>query len=83
MNRIGIFELPIQPGNELVPARVQIALQRQSVDAGGRVVITPEATCLEEIECQINALQDDLDQLRERARRVFGTDRGSSADALF
>jgi uncharacterized small protein (DUF1192 family) len=83
MNRIDIFELHIQPGNELVPARVQIALQRHSVDAIGRVVITPEATSLEEIEDQINALQDDLDQLRERARRVFGTDRRPSADALF
>jgi hypothetical protein len=83
MNRIGIFELHIQPGSELVPAWVQIALQRPTIDAAGRVLITPEVTSLEEIEGQINVLQDDLDQLRERARRVFGTDRGSSADALF
>jgi hypothetical protein len=83
MNRIGIFELHIQPGNELVPARVQVALQRPTIDAAGRVLVTPEVTSLEEIEGQINVLQDDLDQLRERARRVFGTDRGSSADALF
>jgi hypothetical protein len=83
MNRIGIFELHIQPGNELVPARVQVALQRHTADAAGRVLVTPEATSLEEIEGQINALQDDLDQLRERARRVFSTDQGPSADALF
>jgi hypothetical protein len=83
MNRIGIFELHIQPGNELVPARVQVALQRPTIDAAGRVLVTPEVTSLEEIEGQINVLQDDLDQLRERARRVFSPDRGPSADALF
>jgi hypothetical protein len=83
MNRIGIFELHIQPGSELVPARVQVALQRPTIDAAGRVLVTPEVTSLEEIEGQINVLQDDLDQLRERARRVFGTDRGPSAGALF
>jgi hypothetical protein len=73
MNRIGIFELHIQPSSELIPARVQIALQHSTTDAAGRVLITPEVTSLEEIEGQINVLQDDLDQLRERARRVFGT----------
>jgi hypothetical protein len=83
MNRIGIFELHIQPGNELVPARVQIALQRPTIDAAGRVLVTPEVTSLDEIEGQINVLQDNLDQLRERARRVFGTDQGPSAGALF
>jgi hypothetical protein len=83
MNRIGIFELHIQPGDAVSAARVAVGVQRYMSDAFGRVVITSEAISLEEIEGQINALQDDLDQLRERARRVFSTDRGPSAGALF
>jgi hypothetical protein len=33
--------------------------------------ITPECATFEEIEGQINSLQDELDELRERAHRVF------------
>jgi hypothetical protein len=43
MNRIGIFELHIQPGNELVPARVQIALQRHTARGGRRATA---GTCM-------------------------------------
>jgi hypothetical protein len=37
----------------------------------GRLFITPECTSFEEIEGRINSLQDELDELRESARRVF------------
>ncbi len=37
----------------------------------GRLFVTPECSSLEEIEGQINSLQDELDELRERAWRVF------------
>ena len=37
----------------------------------GRLFITPECTSFEEIEGQINSLQDELDELRDRARRAF------------
>jgi hypothetical protein len=33
--------------------------------------ITPECTSFGDIEGQINSLQDELDELRERARRAF------------
>jgi hypothetical protein len=33
--------------------------------------MTPECASFEEIEGQINSLQDELDDLRERARRAF------------
>ena len=71
MNRISAFELHIHPGDALAPARVSIAVQHHIVDPAGRVLITPECSSLDEIEGQINALQDELDELRERARRVF------------
>jgi hypothetical protein len=38
--------------------------------ATGRLFITPEFAFFEEIEGQINSLEDELDELRERARRA-------------
>ena len=40
-------------------------------EANGRVFITPECRSLDELEGYIKALQDELDQLRSRARRAF------------
>jgi hypothetical protein len=71
MNRIAAFELHIQPGDAMVLARVSVAVQRHVIDPAGRIIITPECASLDEIEGQINALQDELDELRERARRAF------------
>ena len=46
-------------------------VQGHIADPHGRVFITPECFSLDELEGYINALQDNLDQLRERARRAF------------
>jgi hypothetical protein len=37
----------------------------------GRLFITPECTSSEEVEGQLNFLQNELDEIRERARRAF------------
>jgi hypothetical protein len=37
----------------------------------GLLFITPECTSFEEVEGQLNSLQDELDEIRERARRAF------------
>ena len=79
MNRISAFELHIHPSDALAPARVSIAVQHRVVDPAGRVLITPECSSLDDIEGQINALQDELDELRERARRVFSPLEGPGA----
>jgi len=79
MIRISAFELHIHPGDALAPARVSVAVQRFVTDPAGRVLITPECASLDEIEGQINALQDELDELRERARRVFSPLQGPGA----
>jgi len=71
MHTPGTFALSIQPGDPLTPARVKIMVQGHVTDAEGRVFITPECFSFDELESHINALQDDLDQLRERARRAF------------
>ena len=71
MHTPGTFALSIQPDDPLTPARVKVMVQGHVTDAEGRVFITPECLSFDELVGYINALQDDLDQLRERARRAF------------
>jgi hypothetical protein len=71
MHILGAFELDIRPGTPDDPASVRIALQKAVFDPSGRVFVSPECSTFEEIEGQINSLQDELDELRERARRAF------------
>lgn len=72
MRLIETFLLDIRPGDNEGPATVRIAVSQMAA-VGGRVYLTPECISLDEIEGQINALQDELDQLRERARRAYQT----------
>ena len=71
MHVFGAFELDIRPGTPDRQAGVKIALLRYTRGEDGRLLITPECTSFEEIDAQINSLQDELDELRERARRAF------------
>ena len=71
MHLFGAFELDIQPGTPDNPAAIRIVLQKAMFDPTGRVFVTPECSSFEELEGQINSLQDELDELRERARRAF------------
>jgi predicted transcriptional regulator len=71
MHILGAFELDIRPGTPNDPASVRIALQKAVFDPSGRVFVSPECSTFEEIEGQINSLQDELDEIRERARRAF------------
>jgi hypothetical protein len=50
---------------------VKIALLRYTRGEDGRLFITPACTCFGEIEGQINSLQDELDEIRERSQRAF------------
>jgi hypothetical protein len=71
MHLFGALELEIRPGTPDNPAGVKIALLRYTRGEDSRLFITPECTAYEEIGDQINALQDELDETRERARRAF------------
>jgi hypothetical protein len=71
MHILRAFELDIRPGTPDDPASVRIALQKAVFDPSGRVFVSPECSTFEEIEGQINSLQDELDEIRERARRAF------------
>jgi hypothetical protein len=71
MHVFGAFELAIQPGTPDNMAPVRIALLRYTRGEDGRLYMTPECSSYEEVEGQINSLQDELDEIRERARRAF------------
>jgi hypothetical protein len=71
MYTVGAFALCIQRDASLTPPRVKVLLQWHAPDLHGQVFVTPECRALDELEGYLNGLQDDLDQLRERARRVF------------
>jgi hypothetical protein len=71
MHVFGAFELDIQSGTPDNPASVRIALLRYTRGEDGRLYMTPECASFEEIEGQINSLQDELDEIREPAKRAF------------
>jgi hypothetical protein len=71
MHLFGAFELDIRPGTPDHPAGVKVALLRYTRGEDGRLFITPECTSFAEIKAQINSLQDELDEILERARRAF------------
>ncbi len=71
MHVFGAFELDIRPGTPDNPAGVKIALLRYTRGEDSRLFITPECASFEEVVGQINSLQDELDEIRERARRMF------------
>jgi hypothetical protein len=73
MHLLGALELDIQPGTPDNPASIRLALLRYTRGEDGRLFITPECASFEEIEGQINALQDELDEIRERTRRASQT----------
>ncbi|RDI51355.1 hypothetical protein DES45_11811 [Microvirga subterranea] len=71
MHIFGAFELDSQLGTPDNPAGVRIAFLRYTRGEDGRLFLTSGCTSFEGIEGQINSLQDELDELRERARRAF------------
>jgi hypothetical protein len=71
MHLFGALELEIRPGTPDNPAGIKIALLRYTRGEDGRLFITPECASFAEIDGQINSLQDELDEIRERARRAF------------
>jgi hypothetical protein len=74
MHVFGALELDIQPGAPDNPASIRVALLRYIRGEDGRLFIAPECTSfekVEEVEGQLDSLQDELDEIRERARRAF------------
>lgn len=73
MHAVGAFELHIEPETETRAMRVSICLVGAVPDDRGVLYLTPDCMRLDDLESCINALQDELDLLRVRARQVFAT----------
>ncbi|WP_457092599.1 hypothetical protein [Microvirga sp. P5_D2] len=71
MRLFGAFELGIELGATDKPVSIHAAFLRYTKGEDGWLFITPECSSYKEIEGQINALQHELDEVRERARRAF------------
>ncbi len=52
-------------------ATATIVLTREIRDASGRLKLTRDCASADELESEINVLQDELDELRRQAQRVF------------
>ncbi len=65
------LELDIRPETSNTSASVRIALLRYTRGEDVRLLITSQCASFEEMEGQINSLQHELDEIRERARRAF------------
>src|SRR3954463_16074122 len=66
MNYIGGFELDVSLGHEGSPASVRVVLRNVAQGPEGQVFITPECTSLDDVESYINAIQTDLDDMRNQ-----------------
>ena len=71
MRSIGTFELEVEPETDTHPAKVSVVLRGARPDEHGVVHLTPECKTLDVLEGCINALQDELDLLRAKARQAF------------
>ncbi len=71
MHAVGAFELHIEPGTETRPMRVSICLVGAVPDDRGVLHLSPDCMRLDDLEGCINALQDELNLLRVRARGAF------------
>ena len=76
MRAVGASELHIEPGTETRPMRVSICLAGAVPDDRGVLHLSPDCMRLDDLEGCTNALQDELDLLRVRARQVFATATG-------
>jgi hypothetical protein len=68
---VEVFGLSLRLGESDMPAVAFITLQREIRDDSGRLRLSVECASMQELEGQINLLQDELDQIRMQARRVF------------
>jgi hypothetical protein len=71
MRASGAFELIVQPETDTHPPKMSVALRGAQPDEHGVIHLTPDCMPLDMLEGCINALQDELDIMRAKAREVF------------
>lgn len=72
MSQLCILELEVEEGTDTNPTRTSVVFAQEVREGNGRLHVTPDCVTLDELESQINALQDDLDEMRRQARRIYG-----------
>jgi hypothetical protein len=75
MNRTTAFLLLIQKDEAGSVVQLQIALDRPTFDTDGQAFVTPAVATAEEFESAVNALQAELDTMRQQGRRLLDTTR--------
>jgi hypothetical protein len=71
MNRITTFLLLVQKDVTGSVVQLQVALDRRTFDTDGNALVTPAVATADEFESAVNALQVELDAMREQGRRMF------------
>jgi hypothetical protein len=66
----GVFNLIVYRNRPEGP-RVDLALAQYTVDPAGHILLASDCDSVEELESRINALQDELDRIRKRARHIY------------
>jgi hypothetical protein len=72
MNRTTAFLLLVQKDTAGAVVQLQVALDRPTFDRDGQALVTPAVATAEEFESALNALQAELDAMREQGRRLLG-----------
>ncbi len=72
MNRTTAFLLLVQKDEAGGVVQLQVALDRPAFDKDGNTLVTPAVATADEFDSAINALQAELDQMREKGRRLLG-----------
>ena len=74
MNRTTAFRLLIQKDTASAVVQIQVALDRPTFDKGEQALVTPAVTNAAAFESAVNALQAELDAMREQGRRLLARD---------
>jgi hypothetical protein len=72
MNRTTAFLLLVQKDEVGAVVQLQVALDRPTFDTDGQALVTPAVATADEFESAVNALQAELDAMREQGRRLLG-----------
>ena len=56
----------------MMPKQLRGALDRPTFDTDGQALATPAVATADEFESAVNALQVELDAVREQGRRLLG-----------
>ena len=72
MNRTTAFLLLIQKDTAGAVVQLQVALDHPTFNKDGQTLVTSAVATADAFESAVNALQGELDAMREQGRRLLG-----------